>query len=96
MEHEVRFLPSGRVVRVPAGTPLLEAARQAGLPVASACGGDGVCGRCGLRVLGGVGALTQETDRERRSKRANRVDPGLRLSCRAALAGDCTVSAPYW
>ena len=51
MECCVRFLPSEREIRVPAGTSLLEAARRAGLPVASACGADGICARCGLDIL---------------------------------------------
>ena len=84
------------MVRVPSGTTLLEAARRAGLPVASACGADGVCGRCGLQVLEGGESLAAESDGEARIKRDNRVDPALRLSCRTLLAADLVVTAPYW
>lgn len=96
MEHTVRFLPSEREVRVAPGTSLLEAARQAGLPVASACGAEGICGRCGLQILEGEGSLKPETEREEQIKSANRVDPGLRLACRIKLQGDLVVTAPYW
>jgi 2Fe-2S ferredoxin len=98
VEHQVRFEPSGRQVRVPAGTSLLEAARRAGLPVASACGAGGICARCGLTILSVSGGpeLAPESDSESRAKRANRVDPALRLACRIALAADLVVTAPYW
>jgi 2Fe-2S ferredoxin len=90
----VCFQPSGRIVEVAVGTTLLEAARAAGLPVGSSCGGDGVCGRCGLVVLGGE--LSAETVEESRIKADNRVDPHARLSCRALVVGDAEVTAPYW
>jgi ferredoxin len=96
MECVVRFLPSQREIRVPAGTTLLEAARRAGLPVASACGADGVCGRCGLDILEGGEHLPSESELEARIKTANRIDEGLRLACRLQLACDLVVTAPYW
>jgi adenylate cyclase len=64
--------------------------------VASACGADGICGRCGLRVLAGGESLPEETEAERRIKQRNRVDAELRLACRARLAGDLDVTATYW
>ena len=96
MDPRIRFLPSGRELRVAAGTTLLEAARRAGLPIASACGADGVCARCGVRVLPGAASLSAEDEVEARQKRRNRVDPALRLACRAAVSGDVEVSASYW
>jgi ferredoxin len=96
VEHTVRFLPSEREVRVAPGTTLLEAARRASLPVASACGADGVCGRCGLQILEGAETLAPETEREKKIKAANRIDGELRLACRIALASDLVVTAPYW
>ena len=78
------------------GTTLLEAARRAGLPMASACGADGLCARCGVRVLAGGTSLSPETEAERRQKRRNRIDPALRLACRAAATGDVEVTAGYW
>ena len=61
MQAEVRFSPSGRGVRVPLGTTLWKAIRSAGLPVASACGADGICGRCGVTVIEGGDSLSAET-----------------------------------
>jgi len=96
MDALIRFQPSGTTLRVAAGTTLLDAARRAGLPMASACGADGLCARCGVRVLAGAGSLSAETESERRQKRRNRIDPELRLACRAAATGDVEVTAGYW
>lgn len=75
---------------------LLEATRAVGLPIASACGENGACARCGLEVLAGASALEPESDREKRIKQRNRIDPELRLACRVRPRGDVTVRAGYW
>jgi uncharacterized 2Fe-2S/4Fe-4S cluster protein (DUF4445 family) len=94
MDYEVRFLPSGQRVRVAPGATLLDATRRAGLPVARACGGAGLCSRCCVRVLSGW--VSVESAGEAHAKRANRVDPELRLACLARLQGDVVVTAAYW
>lgn len=96
MDPVVSFLPSERRVRVPAGTSLLEAARLAGLPIASACSGGGACGRCGVRVVSGAEASAPETGAEAHVKARNRVDTALRLACRTGVSGDMTITTPYW
>ena len=92
----MRFEPSGRTVRVVTGTSLLEAARRAGLPLASACGGDALCGRCGVSVLSGASSLQVQNELEARVLRRNRAPAGQRLACRALVSSDLTVTAGYW
>lgn len=75
---------------------LLDATREAGLPIASACGAHGACARCGLEIIEGADSLEPETERERRIKQRNRIDPELRLACRILPRGDLTVRATYW
>lgn len=96
MPVTIRFEPSGREIEVASGTTLLEAARRAGLPVASACGEQFACGRCGVRVIEGHGSLATESKRETELKARNRIDPDLRLSCIIRLRSDLTVTTPYW
>lgn len=81
---------------MPAGSTLLEAVVAAGLPIARACDADGLCGRCGVRVLAGGARLGAEGELETRSKERNRLDPGLRLACRVRIEGDLEVTASYW
>jgi ferredoxin len=92
----VRFLPSQRSLVVPPGTTLLEAARAAGLPMASGCGADGLCGRCVVRILRGAERLHPESDLERRGKRRNRVSGELRLACRVTPTDEVEITTPYW
>ena len=96
MEHQVRFQPSGRTVRVVTGSSLLEAARRAGLPLASACGGEALCGRCGVSVLACARPLPPEAEPETRAKRRNRAPASQRLACRVAVSSDLTVTTSYW
>lgn len=93
----VAFQPSGRTVEVPAGSTLLEAALAAGLPIARACGADGLCGRCAVRVLAGaLAGVDVASESETATRRRNRIDPALRLACRARVLGDVEVTASYW
>ena len=53
-EIAVRFQPSGKVVYVLPGTRLAEAAAMAGLVLDVPCGGEGICGKCKVRVQEGA------------------------------------------
>lgn len=93
----IRFLPSERRVEIDAGAmTLLDATLAAGLPIASACGAEGACARCGLEIVEGGSSLAPENERERRIKERNRIDPKHRLACRVRPEGDLTVRAGYW
>jgi len=97
MTCEIRFLPSGRSIEVePEALTLLEATQAVGLPIASACGANGACARCGLEIVEGATNVALEGDRERVIKQRNRIDPSLRLACRIRPRGDLTVRATYW
>jgi adenylate cyclase len=101
MSCAVRLQPSNpaapvRTVLVPDGTTLLEAVREAGLPIARACGGGGLCGHCGVTVLAGAETLPPPGAAETRAKQRNRVAPELRLACQVEVRGPLEVTASYW
>jgi adenylate cyclase len=96
VDPQVRFLPSGRTLRVTPGTNLLEATRAAGLPIAQACSGESLCARCAVLVLRGGAGIPPETEQERQAKRRNRVAPQLRLACQLVPIADVEVTASYW
>lgn len=86
----VTFLPSGKSVNVPAGTELVDAARQAGLEIDKPCGGKGTCGKCVVHIRSGqvdsdsLGVLTQEA-----------VAQGDVLACKTSILDDSvTVEIP--
>lgn len=102
MAHEVRFLRrrEGRLETilhpVADGATLLEAARAAGLPIARACSGMGLCARCGLQVIEGLTSLSAESAAEREAKRRNRIPEQWRFACQALVRGPLTATASYW
>lgn len=49
----VTFQPDGKSVTVPEGTPLLQAATEAGVEIVSPCGTKGNCGKCLVRISDG-------------------------------------------
>ena len=90
-------MPSEKELEIEAGeTTLLEATRAVGLPIASACGENGACARCGLEILEGSEAIEAPSDREVRIKERNRIESHLRLACRVRPSRDVTVRAAYW
>jgi ferredoxin len=88
------FLPDRRAVDAPRGTRLIDAIRQAGLPIAHPCGDSLICGRCGVRVVDGE--VAPQSDLEAEVKRRNRVAADQRLACAIRVRGDLLISATYW
>ncbi|MBW2242920.1 MAG: (2Fe-2S)-binding protein [Deltaproteobacteria bacterium] len=102
MQHEVRLRRrrAGRsetlAIHLTAGKTLMDAALDAGLPIASACGRDQLCARCGLQILEGREYVSAESPKEAEVKLRNRIAPALRLACLARITGPVEVTASYW
>ena len=88
-EHIVAFDIASEPVRVPTGTLLAEAARQAGIDLMQPCGGQGRCGRCAVRV-------TEGDVRRRSTLRLSSEDvaAGYALACQTVVEGDVSVVVP--
>ncbi len=82
----ITFQPSGWTVQVETGTSLIRAARRAGLHINASCGGNGVCGKCRVKILHGSveGGLGERLSPEE-------VDQGYRQSCTSMVTGDTEV-----
>jgi uncharacterized 2Fe-2S/4Fe-4S cluster protein (DUF4445 family) len=94
MTHaSVAFEPFGRRVDVEAGTTILAAAREAGVELASTCGGQGTCGRCRVNVV--LGTVGSPSDSERVQLSADELDTGTRLACQARVESDVRVDIPW-
>jgi uncharacterized 2Fe-2S/4Fe-4S cluster protein (DUF4445 family) len=87
----LRFEPDGVEVRVPAGTPIFDAASWNGIAIDSTCGGYGTCKKCRVRVLAGD-APTSEVDP--RAFTVEQLREGWRLACRAGADVDLVVEVP--
>ena len=102
---KVVFTPSGRRGSFSLGTPLLDAARELGVDIASICGGRGLCGRC--QILCSEGRFPKHgivssnehlspfsaTEREY-GERGKPLAAGRRLSCHATIQGDLVIDVP--
>jgi uncharacterized 2Fe-2S/4Fe-4S cluster protein (DUF4445 family) len=100
----VLFMPSGKRGRFPAGTPVLDAARQLGVYVESVCGGRATCGRCQVEVQEGSFAkhkivssndhISARGAKELRYAEVREIAPNRRLSCSATIQGDLVIDVP--
>jgi uncharacterized 2Fe-2S/4Fe-4S cluster protein (DUF4445 family) len=90
--HTVTFDLAQTPVRVPTGTLLTEAARQAGVELNQPCGGQGRCGRCALQVT----SVNSQNFRRRSTIRLSETDleSGFVLACQTVIEGDLTVLVP--
>ncbi len=85
----VTFHPEGTAVDVEPGTTLLDAARQAGVMIASICGGDGICGRCRVQIRSGTvdAAPTALLTRDE-------IQAGYVLACQTRVTEAVEVTVP--
>lgn len=83
---------SGRVVAAHAGSSILEALRDAGLPHASVCGGRARCTTCRVRIAGGLAALSPPSPIEAEALRRIDAAPNVRLACQTHPAQDVWIT----
>jgi len=93
---EINILKSGKVIQVSDGANLMQALLDGGLPVASSCGGDGVCAKCHVKVIAGSENLSKETQEEQELREINDIPKGQRISCQTTIFGNVTLDTPYW
>ncbi len=89
--YEIRFQPIGRRISVPAGTTIYDAARECGVELTSACGGEGRCGLCRVEPVSGD---VSEADAAELAVMGAQADDGLRLACRAQIGGEVAIRIP--
>ena len=100
----VVFTPSGHDGVVPAGTTVLQAARELGVDLDSVCGGRGICGRCQITPATGhhskwaidstAEALSPWTDTEQAYSDRRGTKPDRRLGCCAVVRDDVVLDVP--
>ncbi len=85
----VIFAPEGQRVSVPAGTSLLQAARQAGREIVATCGARGRCRSCRVKVISGMVPPPSLADRIQLGE--EEVQERFRLACQTQVADDLMV-----
>ena len=90
--YRIDFEPLGRRSEVLPGQNLLEAARRAGVGLASVCGGEGTCEECRVRLA--AGKLTAPTLTEQAALSKSDLAAGFRLACQAEPLSDVKLDIP--
>jgi adenylate cyclase len=84
----VRFSPDGQDVPVEKGATLLEAALDAGIQHAHACGGRARCSTCRVLVVRGLERCTARNAAEQHIADQLHFPPDVRLACQTRMDGD--------
>jgi len=79
------FRPSGKTVRVPSGTNLLDLMRRIDIDLAATCGGKGKCGKCKVKIEEGAEDLPSPTETELQHLLPQEIKQHYRLACSIAI-----------
>ncbi|MEM3404206.1 MAG: ASKHA domain-containing protein [Nitrososphaeria archaeon] len=82
-QYQVKIMPSGLTLQVNACETIYEALLRNNVPVGGVCGGKGVCGKCGVKVLRG----TPSPPTVKEEKWA-KVLGNVRLACQMKMLSD--------
>lgn len=74
----------------------MQALMDNGMPVASSCGGEGVCCKCIVKVLDGRDRLSPIESTEADLREIHDLTRNERVSCQTKVLGDITVDTDYW
>ena len=88
-EYRVTFLPLDRVMQAEEGQNVLEIAMLAGVHINASCSGNGVCGKCRIKIAEGthvspVSPKISQTE----------YDEGIRLACQSIINSDVVIEIP--
>ena len=89
---EIDFEPIGRRIDVDSGANLLDAAREAGIDLASLCGGSGLCDSCRIQIM--TGEVSPATAGEIAALGERAIRKGERLACQTIPLSDLKVHIP--
>jgi len=92
----IKFVKNFPALTVPDGAILMEELLRANLPVASSCHGDGICGKCRIKIIEGAENLSKIGSLEQLLRDRLRVPPEFRISCQTQVLGDITIDTTYW
>jgi uncharacterized 2Fe-2S/4Fe-4S cluster protein (DUF4445 family) len=87
----LEFTPGDKVVRVPPGVTLFDAASWNGIAIDSTCGGHGTCKKCKVRITDGSAPASPL---DARAFSPDELRAGWRLACRVITQADLAVEVP--
>ncbi|HPP66842.1 MAG TPA: 2Fe-2S iron-sulfur cluster-binding protein, partial [bacterium] len=84
----VVFEPGNIEIDIPAGSKIISAIEQSGIPFELPCGGKGICGKCRVKVIEGASS-PNETEKKILGERVKR---GWRLACQSRINSHSTIA----
>jgi len=87
-ELTIIFQPGNKIVKVPAGANLIEAAKKAGISIPNICGNRGKCGKCKVKILQKKNPFTRQEELTLSPEERNF---GIHLACQLELTDDLIV-----
>src|ERR1700743_1290993 len=91
MRQRVDLRFNDRLVRVPRGVTLFDAASWNGIAIDSTCGGHGTCKKCRVRFKSGPPA---PASLDIRAYSAEEIADGWRLACRTPVSDNADIEVP--
>jgi uncharacterized 2Fe-2S/4Fe-4S cluster protein (DUF4445 family) len=88
---KITVLPRGTIFQISPGESLYQVLTRAGINLNSYCGGQGICGKCRVRLIGNV-PLPTESDLAHLS--SEEINEGIRLACDLYPDIDMVVEIP--
>ncbi|NPA16071.1 MAG: DUF4445 domain-containing protein [Deferribacteres bacterium] len=88
MQVKVKFLPDKEVL-IPQGATLKFAIQKAGINFELPCGGEGICGKCKLKIISPN--PPPPTEAEKRLIPPSELEKGYRLACKCTVWSDTVV-----
>ena len=93
---KINFVKPLEAIECSTGSNLMATLNEHEVPVASSCKGDGICGRCRIKVLEGSKNLSEINAREKVLRNTHNLSSNERISCQTFVNGDVTVDTLYW
>ncbi|MFN8847183.1 MAG: 2Fe-2S iron-sulfur cluster-binding protein [Bdellovibrionales bacterium] len=90
----ISFVKNKAPLTALAGENLMQFLLKHGVPVASSCKGEGICGNCRMRV--DAAQLPEVSELENETLKRNSCPPDERLSCQIYIDQDLNVDTDYW
>lgn len=90
-KYRILLQPDNLSITAKHGDNLLTVIRHAGIGIAAACGGDGVCGTCKIIIENGCSG---DTRHRHLNLSEEEIENGVRLACQYQVESDLTVRIP--
>jgi 2Fe-2S ferredoxin len=91
---QISFVKNKAPLTAQPGENLMQFLLANGVPVASSCKGDGICGKCRIHIIDGQ--LSESSELEKETLKRNTAKPNERLSCQITIEQDLKIDTDYW